>query len=201
MTLNKSRLADWIIPVVIGFLIGEFWPKAVELWVENFGTDTQKTVQEYITMEVKSKEDSTVQEALFWKAKRDSTLRLEKAERDSIAQVEKQERELNLHCVMQEVDISRENPCQSSLVFYRKYHSLYGIPTMPGSLENPKINWLVGSTKCDPDTRIRINLYENGIFPLVLNHRDWVLRYFGVIQSKMITAQRINNTLNLCKEN
>ena len=168
---NKSRLFYCIMSAVIGFLLGEFWPKAAELWIEGFGTDTEKTVQEYRTMKVESEEDLTRQEALFWKAERDSILRAEKAKVDSILRVEKAERDsLNrflareaTQCIRREIERGKKDPCNSSVYYLR------------GILARGT-NWRIKSTECND--QFSIPAYRGDI-PVSLLDRTWLKRYLA----------------------
>ena len=170
------------------FLIWE--PK--ELWIACCGREKEKALKEYQEMVSESKEDSLSQVAMAWKDKKEVF-------EDSLARAEVRKRELDQACIKKEISLSKSDPCESSLVFYSA-GSLYNIPTMPSAFKNPRLDWLVGSTKCDSSTKIRIKVYENGIFPFVLRDKEWIRWQFGTRGLRAITAQELNRFFNLCGE-
>ena len=173
---------------------------AKDAWITLFGSKEDKALKAYQEKKEKVRRDSIAQLATTWKDQQD-------ARRDSIAQAEKRKKELDLMCIRQEMEKSKTDPCQSSLVFFSTYSSLGlpglpelpELPTIPGILDNPPLDWLAASTKCNPDIKVPIQTYENGIFPFVLRQKEWIQWQFGVIGGRRITAQRLTRFFNLCK--
>jgi len=163
-----------------------------DTWISFFGSEEDRALKEYQDSLNTARRDSMAQVATIWKRKRE-------AHEDSITQAEKQKRALELLCVQQEIDKSKTNPCQSTLVFHQTYSS-HSLPTAPpGLLDNPPLDWLVSSTQCNPDIKVPIQTYENGIFPFVLRQKEWIRWQFGVIQGRRITAQQLTRFFNLCE--
>ena len=161
-----------------------------ELWTDFFGSVENRALKSYEEKQMKSQKDSLTQKALAWqhlqdslalveKMKRDSLALVEKTKRDSLAQVERMEA---FFCLNREIEKSEEDPCQSTLYYYR---GILGKGT----------NWLIGSTKCPNIAMIPAGLYGN--FPLALLDSRWVKRRFAYRSS--VRAREVFRALGICK--